>query len=300
MVTGCGCSWADSCRSAPHARVTIGLRSSSRPCSIRRSRPGPWFHMRSLRRRRAMPVRSRRLRSGTGALQLPYDRGRAEGSPVRHAAARALSPRIDPPRQQASTGTRPDRRRRRARPSPPSDRAARRAGTAIPSSQCSDCRPHCSHCTHRGMRPRTPPCRTRARCARRHRSDARCCPSPRSPVGNRHLAATMLPSSGDEPPSSSGLGRRPFKAVTGIRTPLGALIALDVRGSELGRRKRCRPKGEAQRSPTRRHGPVVQFGVHAALSRRRPRVQIPSGPLFGGHDIAPRTRPGSSVGRARA
>jgi hypothetical protein len=26
-------------------------------------------------------------------------------------------------------------------------------------------------------------------------------------------------------------------------------------------------------------GPVVQFGVHAALSRRRSRVQIPSGPL---------------------
>ena len=31
------------------------------------------------------------------------------------------------------------------------------------------------------------------------------------------------PPRGDEPPSSSGLGRRPFKAVTGIRTPLGAL-----------------------------------------------------------------------------
>jgi hypothetical protein len=28
------------------------------------------------------------------------------------------------------------------------------------------------------------------------------------------------------------------------------------------------------------HGPVVQLGVHAALSRRRPRVQIPSGPLL--------------------
>ncbi len=28
----------------------------------------------------------------------------------------------------------------------------------------------------------------------------------------------------------------------------------------------------------RRHGPVVQLGVHAALSRRRSRVQIPSGP----------------------
>jgi hypothetical protein len=27
------------------------------------------------------------------------------------------------------------------------------------------------------------------------------------------------------------------------------------------------------------HGPVVQLGVHAALSRRRSRVQIPSGPL---------------------
>ena len=26
------------------------------------------------------------------------------------------------------------------------------------------------------------------------------------------------------------------------------------------------------------HGPVVQLGVHAALSRRRSRVQIPSGP----------------------
>gem|GEM_PF-4345662 len=26
-------------------------------------------------------------------------------------------------------------------------------------------------------------------------------------------------------------------------------------------------------------GPVVQSGVHAALSRRRSRVQIPSGPL---------------------
>ena len=37
------------------------------------------------------------------------------------------------------------------------------------------------------------------------------------------LAALRCPfSRGDEPPSSSGLGRRPFKAVTGIRTPLGA------------------------------------------------------------------------------
>ena len=41
------------------------------------------------------------------------------------------------------------------------------------------------------------------------------------------------------------------------------------------------------------HGPVVQFGVHAGLSSRRSRVQIPSGP----HN---RTRSGSSVGRASA
>src|SRR5262249_5363779 len=53
--------------------------------------------------------------------------------------------------------------------------------------------------------------------------------------------------------------RRPFKAVTGIRTPLGA-----------------RQSGGASAPDTQ--GPVVQFGVHAALSRRRPRVQIPSGP----------------------
>ena len=67
-----------------------------------------------------------------------------------------------------------------------------------------------------------------------------------------------------EPPSSSGLGRRPFTAVTGIRTPLGVLN---------------QPSSDG-------HGPVVQLGVHAALSRRRPRVQIPSGPpetLWGFH-----------------
>jgi hypothetical protein len=52
------------------------------------------------------------------------------------------------------------------------------------------------------------------------------------------------------------------------------------------------------------HGPVVQLGVHAALSRRRSRVQIPSGPLpnsdplTGGRNSV--TRSGSSVGRARA
>ncbi len=55
--------------------------------------------------------------------------------------------------------------------------------------------------------------------------------------------------SGALPPSSSGLGLRPFKAATGIRIPLGA-----------------------------QRGGVVKSGVHAGLSSRRSRVQIPSLP----------------------
>src|SRR6185436_2162514 len=39
----------------------------------------------------------------------------------------------------------------------------------------------------------------------------------RNPAGAR--CYDEQPSVGGEPPSSSGLGRRPFKAVTGIRTP---------------------------------------------------------------------------------
>ena len=43
------------------------------------------------------------------------------------------------------------------------------------------------------------------------------------PIGDPVRALLRCPASGEpEPPSSSGLGRRPFKAVTGIRTPLGA------------------------------------------------------------------------------
>ena len=73
-----------------------------------------------------------------------------------------------------------------------------------------------------------------------------------------------------QPPSSSGLGHHPFKVAARVRIPLG------VRSSH--------------------HGPVVQFGVHAGLSSRRSRVQIPSGPPC--RLRAPRS--GSSVGRARA
>ena len=49
------------------------------------------------------------------------------------------------------------------------------------------------------------------------------------------------------------------------------------------------PSGSVGRGGAPKLGPVVQPGVHAGLSSRRPRVQIPSGP-----------RSDSSVGRARA
>ena len=89
------------------------------------------------------------------------------------------------------------------------------------------------------------------------------------------LLISKSPDPGLEPPSSSGLGRRPFKAVTRVRIPLGV---------------RCLPSASAG------WGPVVQFGVHAGLSSRRSRVQIPSGPP----PRSAETRSGSSVGRARA
>ncbi len=57
------------------------------------------------------------------------------------------------------------------------------------------------------------------------------------------------------PPSSSGLGHHPFKVAARVRIPLGVQHI----------------------SP----GPVVKSGVHAGLSSRRSRVQVPSGPLGG-------------------
>ena len=65
-----------------------------------------------------------------------------------------------------------------------------------------------------------------------------------------------------KPPSSSGLGHRPFKAAARVRIPLGALLA-----------------GSADST----HGPVEQLGVLATLSRWRSRVQIPSGPRRPGY-----------------
>ena len=58
------------------------------------------------------------------------------------------------------------------------------------------------------------------------------------------------------PPSSSGLGHRPFKAAARVRIPLGARAGYG-----------CTARG-----------PVEQLGVLATLSRWRSRVQIPSGP----------------------
>jgi hypothetical protein len=76
------------------------------------------------------------------------------------------------------------------------------------------------------------------------------------------------------PPSSSGLGHRPFKAAARVQIPLGA------------------PAGIGWQT----QGPVEQLGVLATLSRWRSRVQIPSGPLGkSGGTVSPRWS-GSSVG----
>ncbi len=63
------------------------------------------------------------------------------------------------------------------------------------------------------------------------------------------------------PPSSSGLGHHPFKVAARVRIPLGV---------------------RTHNSP----GPVVKSGVHAGLSSRRSRVQVPSGPLQGRREAA--------------
>src|SRR5674536_311635 len=70
------------------------------------------------------------------------------------------------------------------------------------------------------------------------------------------------------PPSSSDPGRRPFKAVARVRIPLGARTARQFEGMTAD--------GTAREAT--QQGPVVKPGVHAALSRRRSRVRIPSGP----------------------
>src|SRR5688500_10892924 len=76
---------------------------------------------------------------------------------------------------------------------------------------------------------------------------------------------------GGEPPSSRGLGRRPFKAVTGIRIPLGAPGAVRV---------------------TLRRQP--RSGGADWLARRPVKAEV------AGSSPVRTARPGSSVGRARA
>ena len=75
------------------------------------------------------------------------------------------------------------------------------------------------------------------------------------PVERRGAAGSVrvLSTGGvDGPPSSSGLGHHPFKVAARVRIPLGVHINTT--------------------------GPVVKSGVHAGLSSRRSRVQVPSGP----------------------
>ena len=116
-------------------------------------------------------------------------------------------------------------------------------------------------------RPRTTPTRrpwpctaTSACCSARSSTrwprTSRRPPNPRCEARGLAASVSPLPTTGIEPPSSSGLGHRPFTPAARVRIPLGV-----------------------QQQQVSHHGPVVQFGVHAGLSRRRSRVQIPSGPL---------------------
>ena len=98
-----------------------------------------------------------------------------------------------------------------------------------------------------------------------------------------HGAAAHLllrcPASGDaEPPSSSGPGRRPFKAVTGIRTPLGAQRSLRrsvnlVLWCSLECTPPCQGGGRGFKSRQDRvgartpHGRVAQSAEHAPEKR---------------------------------
>src|SRR5262250_1736099 len=77
-----------------------------------------------------------------------------------------------------------------------------------------------------------------------------------------------------EPPSSSGLGHRPFKAAARVRIPLGVRLTY-VSSKRAAPSMRC----AVVRFVAAQHGPVEQLGVLATLSRWRSRVQIPSGPL---------------------
>jgi hypothetical protein len=92
--------------------------------------------------------------------------------------------------------------------------------------------------------------------------------------GPRRQAPRETAAKAAEPPSSSGLGHRPFKAAARVRIPLGA------------------PAGISWQT----QGPVEQLGVLATLSRWRSRVQIPSGPLWGERRYRQPLRSGSSVG----
>src|SRR6266568_9036241 len=108
---------------------------------------------------------------------------------------------------------------------------------------------------------------------------------PPSPMLNRSptAGATGKTAVAVRPPSSSGLGHRPFKAAARVRIPLGVRLT-----NVCGRRAQrivCDARlveivaVQLVEIVAVQHGPVEQLGVLATLSRWRSRVQIPSGPL---------------------
>ena len=117
--------------------------------------------------------------------------------------------------------------------------------TTRPSTTCT---PTCRGCSTRRSG------RCRATCRRDRSRDA-----PRGSGGRCCYCLGALNWMRRLPPSSSGLGHHPFKVAARVRIPLGVRY-------------------------TNATGPVVKSGVHAGLSSRRSRVQVPSGPLHAPSD----------------
>ena len=109
------------------------------------------------------------------------------------------------------------------------------------------------------------------------REQARGRPSPRDVSAHRHEchridAATLSVSGGGEPPSSSGLGRRPFTAVTGIRIPLGVRFEHLVLWCSLECTPPCQGGGRGFKSRQDRvlgTHESVKCDSHAAVSERQ-------------------------------
>ena len=105
--------------------------------------------------------------------------------------------------------------------------------------------------------------------------------------GSQRHSVASTPERFGWPPSSSGLGRRPFKAVARVRIPLG------VHGFRVGFGRQGRP----QRGPVAQlvSAPPCHGGGRGFESRQGRRIGVKA-PALRWHCFTGAARPGSSVG----